>query len=344
MAGTFLSQIDPTKVNPWGTLLTNGQQAVATSGAQVGEGGVTGDTSANGYAVFAPGAKRGDTEGLYDTSGKLTGTQQIRGDSFDLGEFAKGAAFVGAFALGANALFGGASGAAEAGSTAAYTSPGEVDATLAEQTAAGGGVTPDTMLTGNYMSPGEVDQSLAQQSMEKAGGYMSPGEADQSLAQQTAGEGGVRGAPADATSAEYRNGSDMQSDIATETGVAPQGAVNEGVATGGEGAYWNTSPLQAGGGPFDWLKDLVKPLTGGNDIGDAIKTGVGITSLLTGLTSPKPTAQAPQTPKTPEQPLVGAGGSAYGSAQGGASGSLAGVAGTLLTAKDTFGYGKSMVG
>jgi hypothetical protein len=190
MAGTFLSQIDPTKVNPWGTLLTNGQQAVATSGAQVGEGGVTGDTSANGYAVFAPGAKRGDTEGLYDTSGKLTGTQQIRGDSFDLGEFAKGAAFVGAFALGANALFGGASGAAEAGSTAAYTSPGEVDATLAEQTAAGGGVTPDTMLTGNYMSPGEVDQSLASSRWQRLG-YINPGERHRHRNRATAPAGSV---------------------------------------------------------------------------------------------------------------------------------------------------------
>ena len=45
---------------------------------------------------------------------------------------------------------------------------------------------------------------------------------------------------------------------------------------------------------------------------------------------------------TPPQPEVGAGASTSATAQGGASGSMAGVAGTLLTAKDTFGYGRSM--
>jgi hypothetical protein len=171
----------------------------------------------------------------------------------------------------------------------------------------------------------------------------------------------------DATDADYRNGADINSDIATETGVAPAGSVNSGVVTNAPGGYWNgnaiTDPADfpgngegdgAGDGegdgagegdtvddpglddvpgdlPFDW-GDFLKAFLGG--LGSLLGGGGGDINLNGGA--------GPAF--VPEQPVVGAGQGSNGTAQGGASGSLQGIAGTLLTSKDTFGYGRTTAG
>jgi hypothetical protein len=85
----------------------------------------------------------------------------------------------------------------------------------------------------------------------------------------------------------------------------------------------------------------------GSTLLNTISQVLPVVSAITTALTPTPddgtqtTALSPS--YTPPQPEVGAGEYANAAAQGGASGSMAGVAGTLLTAKDTFGYGKSML-
>jgi len=93
------------------------------------------------------------------------------------------------------------------------------------------------------------------------------------------------------------------------------------------------------------ILDKVKGVIGSTNPVDVIKTITSVLPIINSVLGPKATTGGGAGPTyTPTQPAVGAGGYADASAQGGASGSLAGVAGTLLTSKDTFGYGRSMVG
>jgi hypothetical protein len=113
-----------------------------------------------------------------------------------------------------------------------------------------------------------------------------------------------------------------------------EGIVDDPVAAGGEGggAEGGGEAGTTTAGTTTTLKDILAGLQAGGTIA----------SLLGALTTKTPTAQAPL---TPPQPAVGADGAyANASAVGGAGGSLAGVAGTLLTARDTFGFGRSMLG
>lgn len=152
-----------------------------------------------------------------------------------------------------------AGGAADA---AASASPGEADSVLASQTAAQGGVT-GASSAGAMMSPGQADADLAGQTIKgvQSGGDLGSvvNDAQQSLG-ETAGQASKvadvsQGATNTATtstatptstatstatpmsmttpttSASDVNGMDLNSDIATKTGAAPDGSVNAGTPT-----------------------------------------------------------------------------------------------------------------
>jgi hypothetical protein len=130
---------------------------------------------------------------------------------------------------------------------------------------------------------------------------------------------------------DYRNGSDIASDNYTADHYFDNPGANIEPSGGGAGG-----PGGGGGGPgadglpFDWDKflksflDGIKGLLGGG--GADMPGGGGGPSFV------------------PPQPVVGAGDFTSAMAQGGASGSLEGVAGTLLTSKDTFGFGRTTAG
>lgn len=93
---------------------------------------------------------------------------------------------------------------------------------------------------------------------------------------------------------------------------------------------------------LDKIKDILDP----TKVLDPTKILPTILPPLIQKLLEPPEEQPPQPVTfTPEQPFVGVGAGEYtqANAQGGAAGSMAGVAGTLLTAKDTFGYGRTML-
>jgi hypothetical protein len=93
--------------------------------------------------------------------------------------------------------------------------------------------------------------------------------------------------------------------------------------------------------PTKDLWDVIKDVLGGG--GGSPLPGAILPPLLQQILLP-PGEQPTAGPEyTPQQPLVGAGDFTQANAQGGAAGSMAGVAGTLLTSKDTFGYGRTML-
>jgi hypothetical protein len=110
------------------------------------------------------------------------------------------------------------------------------------------------------------------------------------------------------------------------------------------------SPINGGTNPWpapppktlwDMIKDVISPGDGGG--GGSVLPPAVIPPIVQALFPPQQTPLSTPPPFVPPQPMVGAGSYTSANAQGGAAGSLQGVAATLLTSKDTFGYGKSML-
>jgi hypothetical protein len=351
-AGGSGSDIDPTKV------------------------GVAGYT----LAPAATDAYAGGWQNQYSAEGKFLGQQQIAPESgalklFDKGTEALLAYLIGGAAMGAagGPVAPGVGGAAPAGGTIGADGLATgLDSSLAVQgnsinaldAATGVDYSGETALTnagdavqGDSINAldGHAGESTLDEAINAPEAYNEntlPDEHDINISDENP----------DPTSYDYRNEMDKLSDQATRDNLVPAGTINSGVVPG-DGPFWNTAPWWPdipdptnfdmtnppgdpftpdgpGNGPgggggtpnFDWekfLKSFLDGLKGLNFGGDG---GGG-------------DIQLPEMPAyTPTQPSVGAGSFATPTAQGGASGSLEGIAGTLLTSKDSFGYGRTMLG
>lgn len=364
---TYLTQIDPSQLNGFGGsgTLSNGQQAVTVANGYYDEGGYHEGPSgsSSGIASFDPALGfPGGQEGLYDTSGKLDKVYDVPGFS-TLDKVMDTVVEVGLAAAFGNVALG-AMGGAGAGADSSLATQGDSINALDAHTGVGYGseaggssyLTGPTSVNADYgltsgtnglqttALDGNAGQGLnvgsdsgtglnmpTTSNMDSMGG----GQGLTTTSTQTLGDAGsFVNDPANLTP-------DASKTIVSENGVySPSnpyqpslGDPNSYINGGTGGIPATTSP-----GILDTIKGVVKDVSPM----DVIKTISTIAPILSSVLGPK--ASGGTTPTyTPTQPVVGAGGYSDATAQGGASGSLAGVAGTLLTSKDTFGYGRSMV-
>jgi hypothetical protein len=388
-AGSYLTSFDPSFLNgmPSG-VLSNGMQVTGVAGSNApgnvvhsGEDSNPSELNIAGYSAVDPSHQGvGDTMYDYDAQGQFTGTHTIAPENGTIKDLAQGLATVGAFYLGANALFSGlGAGAGSAvegavqgnsinaldaatgvdyGSTALTGGGAEAGGTALTDASSAFNAAQDSQLASDTLglSPGDTSTLLDPNSIGKINGVdysVDPSQftntdpvfnaaKDSQLANDAidAGAPGFEDAGPSAL-ANYQT--------AIDPSLAPFGGTTGtpyGGAGGAPGDGVGPSPEEggpAGGGPaggtpnpkdllnsFDWEKFLKSLLDG---FAGLFPSGGG-----------GDPAQTPVTPFVPPQAAVGAGSYSTNAAQGGASGSLSGIAGTLLTTKDNFGYGRSMVG
>lgn len=373
---------DQLKAIQGGGLTTNvGGNQVVTTHANSGQQGVDamiggGNDAVTGFTAFDPAhQKQGDLQAQFDASGKYTGTQAMTGGTNwtgkDFGDILKGAATIAAFAVGANMLFP----AAGLGGTSGVSALGGVEGGSSDIMGNLSGRIPDALDSVPVGGDGGAYTANANYSLTSASGGNGMGAAGEGNAGQgmnlagRTGEGiEIQGNAPNMTSMGGGQGLTVPegqtvgdagsfiNDPANRSLLGPNGTVSETAVTspshltdlgdpnsfingGTEGVDAGGTPAGGGGPPGG---GVVTPSGGITDILKPIAPIIpSIVNLLSGALTP---SQPKQQPQTPTQPEVGAGSYANANAQGGTSGSMLGVAGTLLTAKDTFGYGKSMLG
>lgn len=290
----------------------------------------------------------GRTWSQVDTAGNATGetgTFSGQQNGSALGTFVQSLAFLASAYFGGQAAFGAPAGAA--GGAA-----GAVGATEATAAAAGDAFLPGVLgAGGSEVAAGALIPGLEGY----AAGAAAAGVGAPSLADSTALTNQLSPYATEAsnftnTSATFNAAKDSQlANQAIEAG-APGFEQFGGNAVDG---YLN-APLQAVPNPAppegitDYLKDLLglgKTLLGdGAGGGGSLMQGLQLGTQLAGALTEDEELQGEVPAIAPPQPEVGASDYYTNTAQGGMSGTLQGVAGTLLTARDKFGYGKSMVG
>lgn len=329
------AKIDPSKISGFGTT-ASGMPVTAVGNAFNTDGGMQGDPTAIGYAAYDPRlARPGGEQAVYDAQGNLQQVYQIPGVSGFDKTFDAVTTTLLAYALGQVAM--GAAGLSGApGIGGADTVQGNSINALDRATGVAYGSEPSSFLTGptnaganyNILSSTYVPdpQSIGLEGNAGQGINLAK-TSGTGLAMPTAPNLEAMGGAQGLTTAAYGGGT--VSAAGTFSPYVPNLGDPSSFVNGGTSGAGASSPYSW----TDMLKGAQTGLSIANTLGalGSLGGGGGQASYSGGGVGG--TADASR-----------AGAAPMGSPTGGAAGSLEGVANTLLTAKDQFGYGKTMLG